>query len=297
MQVGAAFIILFSLIECATTATNRSVAWWYDVGNNAKTDQNNIATIRAHRGAFTRVMPCYDDVILDGNISHWWGRDKEVSLWNAPLQEMKLDVLPYLIDIDNATIMHLIYANRTAWIKDAVAVAEHYGFQGWFLDYEDEYPPDTAPDKNDRLRGFLNELGDALHAKNMRLDMCVASWSHLLSNYTNLARSSLDRLQLMSTYANPSNSKELIETYFKQVAAGAPSRGVEKAGVGIGIYYDGHGYPKEWTNESARAFVASVSAHGGNELDIFRLLNDGTHTWPYDGFWWRIFEDFLAAKL
>ena len=75
---------------------------------------------------------------------------------------MGVSVLPYLFDIDNATQMHLVYANATAVINDAVAVALHYGFQGWFIDYEDEYPPDTSPHKSEQLADFLSQLADAL---------------------------------------------------------------------------------------------------------------------------------------
>jgi len=53
----------------------------------------------------------------------------------------------------------------------------------------------------------------------------------------------VDELQLMSTYENPANSKELIHSYYSQIQAG--NGGLEKAGVGIGVYYDGrNGYPK-----------------------------------------------------
>ena len=93
--------------------------------------------------------------------------------------------------------MQLVYDNSTAFIADAVRVAEHYKFQGWFIDYEDEYPPDTSPNKVAKLQRFLNDLGAALHAKGMQLTICVASWSGLISNYTALASTAADELQLM----------------------------------------------------------------------------------------------------
>lgn len=84
---------------------------------------------------------------------------------------------------------------------------------------------------------FLTELGDALHIHGMELTICVASWSSLLADYKTLAASSVDELQLMSTYSNPSNYKAVVDAYFDQVDSGAGS--LAKAGVGIGIYYDG----------------------------------------------------------
>ena len=42
-------------------------------------------------------------------------------------------------------MMHMVMENSTAFIKDAVAIAKEYSFDGWFIDYEDEYPPDSDP--------------------------------------------------------------------------------------------------------------------------------------------------------
>jgi hypothetical protein len=67
----------------------------------------------------------------------------------------------------------------------------------------------------------------------------------------------VDELQLMTTYANPSNYATIINKYFADVFAGSGS--YDKAGVGIGIYYDGrNGYTQEWTEESARCSLASL---------------------------------------
>jgi hypothetical protein len=141
-------------------------------------------------------MPYNAKVSLDGNISLWWGNDAAVSAWNQPLQKMGVPVLPYLIDVDNSTQMHMVYANSSAVVADAVAVALHYGFQGWFIDYEDEYPPDKDPHKSTKLAAFLTELGDALHDKNMSLTICVATWSSLLADFKSIAASSVDELQV-----------------------------------------------------------------------------------------------------
>jgi len=212
---------------------------------------------------------------------------------------MGVAVLPYLIDIDNATQMQLVYDNQSAVIADAVAIAEHYNFQGWFIDYEDEYPPDTSPNKVQKLTHFLNELGDALHAKNMQLTICVASWSQLISNYTALSSSNVDELQLMSTYSesSPSAFMPIIDSYFSGVKAG-DNGSLKKAGVGVGIYYDGtNGYTKEWNATSARAIVEYVSKQGGNGIDVFRLSKEGTEDWPNDDFWWEVLGDFVSGKI
>ena len=108
----------------------RRISWWFDVAENATTDALNAAAIKAHRDVFSRVMPYNAGVLLDGNVSRWWGHDAEVAAWNGPLQALGVPVLPYLVDTSNSTQMHLVYANQTAVVRDAVAIAEHYGFQG-----------------------------------------------------------------------------------------------------------------------------------------------------------------------
>ena len=292
----AFWIAAAQLVAARGAATNRSVSWWFDVAENPKTDAANAKAIADHRAAFSRVMPYNAKVTLDGNVSNWWGHDDDVAAWNAPLQKLGVPVLPYLIDTSNATQMHLVYANSTAVVADAVAVAEHYGFQGWFIDYEDEYPADSDPRKSEKLAAFLTELGDALHAKGMELAICVASWSGLLADYGTLANSSVDELQLMSTYANPSDSQSIIADYFAKIEATTGS--ADKAGVGVGIYYDGRGgYDKDWTEETARAFVAGVAEQGGRAIDVYRLLMDGESDWPFDDWWWSVFEDFVAGKI
>ena len=86
-----------------------------------------VATIAAHPKVFSRVLPYNAVILLDRSVSRWWGHDEAVAAWTKPLQG--LGVLPYLLDI-------------------AIVVAQHYGFQGWFIDHEDEYPVDTDPKKS-----------------------------------------------------------------------------------------------------------------------------------------------------
>ena len=297
-------LFLCLLLVSTTAATNapihRSISWWYDVGESNTTDAANIAAISAHRNVFSRVMPYNAQISLDGNATNWWNQDEKIAAWNAPLQKMNIPVLPYVLDIDNATQMHLVYANSTKFIQDAVAIAEHYNFQGWFIDYEDEYPPDTSQNKSQALAAFLTEFGDALHEKKMKLCICVASWSAMLSDYQVLAASSVDELQLMSTYSNPSNSKSLIQSYYEEVQKGdSSSDALKKAGVGIGIYYDGrNGYEKSWNETSARNFIQNnIVSQGGNAIDVYRLLKDEKDDWPHENYWWDLFEQFITGKM
>ena len=167
------YLILLLLASLATlTYAKQTISWWFDVGVNSATDTANANAIAHHPKSFSRVMPYNSQIKLDGNVSRWWGQDQSVQQWNDPLQKLHVPVLPYVIDIDNATMMHLVYKNSTKFIADAVNIALHYNFSGWFIDYEDEYPPDTSANKSQHLANFLTQFGDALHQNGMKLLVC-----------------------------------------------------------------------------------------------------------------------------
>merc|ERR1711865_311859 len=90
--------------ENAPSLSPPKVSWWFDVAENITVDAMNAATIKAHREVFSRVMPYNARIPLDGNVSLWW-QDAQVQQWNGPLQALGVDVLPYLIDVDNSTQM------------------------------------------------------------------------------------------------------------------------------------------------------------------------------------------------
>merc|ERR1711934_195100 len=144
--------------------------------------------------------------IYYGDAYVWWNFEKEVASWfpalRAALPQTK--ILPWILDTSNATLFHeKVLKNATAFINDAVAIAKHYGFDGWHIDYEDERPADNYPTKHADLRNFLKQFSDALHAEGKELVFDVAGWSSLLSNYTNIAASGVDQLQNMAFYARP----------------------------------------------------------------------------------------------
>mmetsp|Transcript_14644 Transcript_14644/g.27069 ORF Transcript_14644/g.27069 Transcript_14644/m.27069 type:complete len:276 (+) Transcript_14644:104-931(+) len=273
--------------------TTNMISWWFDVVSNTTINAANFQAIKDHVGVFSRVHPCNENLLLDGNLTEWWGDSEFINSWNEPLQAFdSVKILPYLVDIDNSTMMHMVMENSTAFIKDAVAIAKEYSFDGWFIDYEDEYPPDSDPNSGN-FAAFLSELGDALHDEGMELTVCVAAWTPLLSNYKTLAGSSVDELQQMSTYAmsNPADYEPFITDYFSKVGD------LDKAGVGIGVYYDGGEYEQEWDENSARSFIQYVSKNGGTRLDIFRLLKDGAADWPKADWWWDVLEEFVHENI
>lgn len=141
-----------------------------------------------------------------------------------------------------------------------------------------------------------------MHAVGKELVIDVAGWSHLLSNYSAIASAGVDQLQDMSFYARPGSYKEELAHYFAEVKQGASGTGLDwstQAGVGIGVYYNGNGYPKEWNETTARAFTQEVAAQGGNALDIFRLNRQGPggkYNWPTEPWWVDVIHDFATGK-
>lgn len=299
----------------------RSVSWWFSVAENATTDLANIAYLKSLPSeAVTRVMPDMGVVkgdagetfdsksvnksgigIMYGDAYTWWGAEERVAAWfprlRAALPSTK--VCPWILDTTNATMFHeKVLPNATAFIADAIAIAKHYGFDGWHIDYEDEHPSDSYPHKHDDLREFLKQFSDALHKEGLELVFDVASWSSLLSNFSNIAASGVDQLQDMSFYARPGSYAADLTTYFSQVKQANPTGWATQAGVGIGVYFDGrNGYPEEWTEDNTRAFLSELVKQGGEAIDIFRLCKSTVEDWPHDDWWTTVISDFATGKL
>tara|TARA_B110001452_G_scaffold2264_1_gene1953 strand:- start:441 stop:761 length:321 start_codon:yes stop_codon:yes gene_type:complete len=106
-----------------------------------------------------------------------------VHAWLDPMKKAlpHTKIVPSALDTTNATMMHSkVYPNATNFIADAVAIAEHYGFDGWHIDYEDEHPSDTSATRSEDLQHFLKQFSTALHSKGKELVIDVAGWSGLL---------------------------------------------------------------------------------------------------------------------
>ena len=102
----------------------------------------------------------------------------------------------------------------------------------------------------------------------------------------------------MSFYARPGSYKEDLASYYAQVRSANPTSWATQAGVGVGVYYDGHnGYPQEWTEESAKEFFAEVVKQGGEAVDIFRLCKNTVDDWPRADWWATLISDFATGKL
>ena len=312
---------LLAAVLLASANAQRSVSWWFSIAENATTDAANIAYLKSlPKEAVTRVMPDMGSIkgdpeeifdgkpwpatyvgIYYGDAYAWWAAEDRVKTWypalRAALPETK--ICPWILDTSNATLFHeKVLKNATAFIADAVAIAKHYGFDGWHIDYEDERPADSYPHKHDDLRDFLKQFSDALHAEGLELVIDVASWSSLLGNFSNVAASGVDQLQDMSFYARPGSYKEDLASYYAQVRSANPTSWATQAGVGVGVYYDGHnGYPQEWTEDSAKEFFAEVVKQGGEAVDIFRLCKNTVDDWPRADWWATLISDFATGKL
>lgn len=97
--------------------------------------------------------------------------------------------------------MHKVWLNQTAVIQDAVAIALHYKFEGWFIDYEPEYPS-VGPDESQQYSLFLDALSKELHKHGLSLTFYVTgSWDPTSSNYALFAGTSVDELHSGLMYA------------------------------------------------------------------------------------------------
>jgi len=319
-----------ALLLLPGAAASRSVSWWFSIGENTTTDAANLAYLASLPAeAVTRVMPdmgcikgdgdevynnlpstgsfCTNDTaqgvgIYYGDAYAWWHVEEAVQTWYPALRKAvgpATKICPWILDTSNATLFHeKVLKNATAFIADAVDIAKHYGFDGWHIDYEDERPVDTYPDKSDDLRTFLKQFSDALHEEDLELVIDVAGWSKLLSNYSSIAASGVDQLQNMAFYARPGDYKTELQNFYAQVKASNPKGWSKQAGIGIGVYYDGHnGYSEEWTEDNAKEFFAEIVRQGGEAVDIFRLCKNTVDDWPRADWWGKLISDFATSAL
>ena len=319
MRVDARLLLL----PLATAGASRSVSWWFECSENVTTDAANfkyLASLPAE--AVTRVMPDMDMIkgddgeyfdgkivpspagkgvgIMYGDAWVWWLVEEQVKTWYPALRAAvpKAKIVPWILDTSNATLFHeKVLKNASSFIADAVAIAEHYGFDGWHIDYEDEHPSDSYPTKHEDLQKFLKDFSDALHAKGKELVIDVASWSSLLANFSSIAASGVDQLQDMSFYGRPGSYVADLAHYYGEVKKSNPKTWATQAGVGIGVYYDGrNGYPGEWTEDNAKSFFAEIVKQGGEAIDIFRLCKNTKDSWPYADWWAPLISDFALGK-
>eukprot|EP00939_MAST-03C_sp_MAST-3C-sp1_P004471 g4471.t1 len=248
-----------------------------------------------------KIVPSTGVGILYGDAFVWWNFEAEVKTWFPALRKALPDtkICPWILDTSNATLFHeKVLKNATAFIADAVNIAKHYGFDGWHIDYEDERPPDDFPNRDEDLRVFLKQFSDALHAEGLELVIDVAGWSKLLSNYSSIAASGVDQLQNMAFYARPGDYQAELENFYDQVKLSNPTGWTSQAGVGIGVYYDGHnGYTEEWTEDNTKEFLAEIIRQGGEAIDIFRLCKNTVDDWPRADWWAALISDFATGEL
>lgn len=154
-------------------------------------------------------------------------------------------------------------------------MAAHYGFDGYQIDYEPQWPRDPAPDAAQRFADFLKAFSTAMTAKGMRLTVAVATWSNVLVRADLLSASGVSELQDMETYGGATPA--LVAQLYDGVKKGTGN--LDAAGIGLGPYVTNY-----WTPANLNSTLAYIQQQGGSRVDIFRLLMDGTNNWPAD--WW-----------
>eukprot|EP00658_Telonema_sp_P-2_P049344 TRINITY_DN3751_c0_g1_i1.p1 TRINITY_DN3751_c0_g1~~TRINITY_DN3751_c0_g1_i1.p1 ORF type:complete len:350 (-),score=73.31 TRINITY_DN3751_c0_g1_i1:406-1455(-) len=199
---------------------------------------------------------------------------------------------------------HKLFMKDPSSVDQLLVIGKANGLSGWNLDLEPQTVPGTAADAAvyaafcKRLRAVLNPAG-------IRLTIDVASWSGMLSQFSELA-DGVDRLMDMETYNADSMDGWLQGDsyggyYTKFVTSDVPR---VANGVGLGSWPTAAcGSHPCWTTTAASVAprISRMIQDGVPELAMFRLYGDqsrGTppdQRWPED-FWWPALRAFLAGN-
>lgn len=276
--------------SCQAEDSNRTVIWWVNVGEDSATDNNNVDTIKLHKELFSGLQLNWSPGSQALTLNNWYNQTNTINKWLSLYTQLNIPLYPTVLSTSNATIMKdYIYTNVTYYGQQLVDIAKLYGFQGYNIDYEPQ--PDYSDRDPQSYKQFLQSLTDILHEENLKLFIWVADWSDALDHYGILAQSGVDGLQDMTTYHKPTLEEELlqIDLYMDEIYSSMQSYDV--CGVGLGPYAT-----KEWDERRLNEVLSHISSKGGNIVDIFRLLMDGTNDWPPD-YWYTSLSKFMNGTL
>ena len=114
----------------------RAINWWVNIEGNptpTSTDIANVQTITAHKHLFSQIQIAWGPGCTDnGDLSAWWIQHNTVETWLGLYKPLKIPIVPAVVCITNATIMHQdIYSNASGFANALVDIAKHYGFAGF----------------------------------------------------------------------------------------------------------------------------------------------------------------------
>ena len=108
---------------------DRSINWWVNVVGNTSTDQANVATIMQHKQLFSQLQVAWQPgCTSNGDLSPWWWQSQQVETWLSLYKPLNIPIVPAVICIVNATIMHNnLYPNATDFSLTLVDIANTFG--------------------------------------------------------------------------------------------------------------------------------------------------------------------------
>lgn len=95
--------------SAAGAATSPRISWWVVQGAVPAHDAANLAVMQNHTAAFSALQPymaAFNDC-SDGNITRCWGKDAQVAPYVKTIKGLGIELLPSIINLANATQMHL----------------------------------------------------------------------------------------------------------------------------------------------------------------------------------------------
>eukprot|EP01006_Ploeotia_vitrea_P047715 TRINITY_DN67150_c7_g1_i1.p1 TRINITY_DN67150_c7_g1~~TRINITY_DN67150_c7_g1_i1.p1 ORF type:complete len:198 (+),score=11.66 TRINITY_DN67150_c7_g1_i1:302-895(+) len=179
-----------------------------------------------------------------------------------------------MITTVNIEWIRQLYTNPQPFIDTAVSAAMKHNYNGYCIDFEPEH--NVTHDDGVQYAKFLTKLADALHKHGKTLGVATASWTPLW-NWPLLANSSVDTLQVMSTYC--SSSTTFNKRLEKEILAFSPNQ----LGVGM-ITYDAS-TKKPFTKEQLQSRFDALNFFNDFALELDIWVS------PIPDLWW----DFLAS--
>jgi len=196
-------------------------------------------------------------------------RRKNISQVGPLFQQMNLETYAMIsscIMCDNASCcypenfiewLRQLFDNPGPFIESAIKEILTTGYTGYNLDME----PDTAtPEDAVNYAIFLEEFATALHAVGKELTVDIADWTPFW-NWTLLAKTSVDRFNLMSTYTG--NFTIFTEKLEEAMIIFGPKQ------LGVGLESINPDTNEPYSNQELEERFNIIISGGALEIDIW----------------------------
>ena len=183
----------------------------------------NLNQLKIHSNLFTRVS--FEKYTLGANSTLI---DNELTEVNSEILSMGFESWPLLSSYPHypqfMEWMRQVFANPQPFIKSCIEEAQKYSYTGYNLDWEPT--DDVKPGDGEDYAAFIDTFAKALHERNLKLTVDIATWSSVW-DYDALPLTSADEFISMGSYTSNDNS------YMNQLNLMKDTFGVDKAGIGL----------------------------------------------------------------